>query len=247
VWCVDFKGDFLLGDKTRCYPLTVSDFESRYLIACTALTSTKTLTARPMFERVFLEFGIPEVIRSDNGVPFSSVGVGGLSPLAVWWIKLGIRPERIEPGHPEQNGRHERMHRTMKAEATKPMQADLASQQRAFDRFRHQYNDIRPHEAIGLKTPLSRYSTSRRSMPHELVAPTYPESMSTRRLDRLGRINVRGIHIRIGPLVANETIGLLEVGDGFSEIFFGPLRLGAIDSRTKRPVLVGGPPKLPAL
>ena len=187
VWCVDFKGDFRLGDKTRCYPLTISDFSSRYLLRCTALESTRDELATSVFESVFREFGLPEVIRSDNGVPFASTGIGGLTRLSIWWIKLGITPERIEPGHPEQNGRHERMHRTLKAEATRPPAENLTAQQRVLDRFRHQYNDIRPHEALEQKTPTSRYSVSRRTMPASLSSPRYEEPLITKRLDDHGR------------------------------------------------------------
>jgi putative transposase len=238
VWCVDFKGDFALGDRSRCYPLTMTDFESRYLLVCTALPSTKEVLARAVFERAFQEFGLPEFIRSDNGVPFSSVGVGGLTALCIWWIKLGITPERIEPGHPEQNGRHERMHKTLKAEGTRPAQYDQVAQQRAFDRFRHEYNDVRPHEAIGLRTPGSRYAVSRRPMPREPQTPTYPEMMTTRRLDDVGRLNLRGHKLLLARALANESVGLEEVEDGVSDVYFGPLRLGAVSLRNGKPTLL---------
>jgi putative transposase len=240
VWCVDFKGDFKLGDRTRCYPLTMTDFESRYLLTCTALSSTKEESARDVFERVFREFGLPEYIRSDNGVPFSSVAIGGVTKLCIWWIKLGIIPERIEPAHPEQNGRHERMHRTLKAEATRPARYDLIGQQRAFDLFRHEYNDLRPHEGIGLRTPASRYALSRRTMPNELQTPTYPETMTTRRIDDAGRLQFRGHHVMLTRALARECVGLEDLDNGLSDIYFGPLRLGAVCIQGKELVLNQG-------
>ncbi len=228
VWCVDFKGDFMLGDRTRCYPLTITDFSSRYLLCCAALPSTKETLAREVFERVFGEFGLPEYIRSDNGVPFASVGLGGLSRLAVWWIKLGITPERIEPGHPEQNGQHERMHRTLKSEATRPAQQDMRSQQRAFDRFRHVYNDVRPHEGIALRTPASRYSVSSRAMPAELAPLRYPEHMQTRRVDAKGKLHFLGGSTYLGALLVGEVVGLDPVEDGKHDLYFGPALLGTV-------------------
>jgi transposase InsO family protein len=239
VWCVDFKGDFLLGDGTRCYPLTITDYESRYLIACVALSSTAEAPANEVFKRVFLEYGLPEYIRSDNGTPFSSTGIGGLTKLCIDWIKLGIVPERIEPGHPEQNGRHERMHRTLKAEATRPPQYDLAAQQRAFDRFRHEYNDERPHEAIGLRTPASRYAVSRRRK-IEFSSPTYPDTMQTRALDARGRLRNHGKAVAITKSLATEFVGIEQVADGVDAVYFGPLRLGILRLQGKELVLERG-------
>jgi hypothetical protein len=239
---VDFKGDFMLGDRTRCYPLTITDFESRYLIACVALGSTKEATARPVFDRTFREFGLPEYIRSDNGVPFASIGVGGLTRLSIEWIKLRITPERIEPGHPEQNGRHERMHRTLKAEATRPAQYDLAAQQRAFDRFRHVYNEVRPHEAIGLRTPASRYALSRRRMPIDplALALTYPEAMKTRHIDEKGRLALGGKKLMLARMLAHELVALEETTEGLTDVYFGPIRLGAVGLRGNELVLHRG-------
>lgn len=159
VWTTDFKGEFRLGPGPYCYPLTVLDAQSRFLIGCTGLFSTATLPVQIVFKRLFQCYGLPEVIRSDNGVPFASpVALGRLSKLSVWWIRLGIRPERIELGHPEQNGQHERMHRTLKAEATRPPSATLTQQQQRFDRFRREYNDERPHESLGQRPPTSCYT-----------------------------------------------------------------------------------------
>jgi putative transposase len=242
VWCVDFKGDFVLGDRTKCYPLTITDFESRYLIACIALPSTNDALVREMFMRVFREFGLPEYIRSDNGVPFSSTGIGGLTGLSIAWIKLGITPERIAAGHPEQNGRHERMHKTLKAEATLPPQHDLAAQQRVFDRFRYIYNDLRPHEAIKLRTPASRYAVSGRAM-REAATPTYLQMMQTRRLDDHGRLSLHGQKLLVTKALAFENVGLEDLGEGVSDVYFGPLRLGAVRLDGKTCVLDRGEPR----
>ncbi len=166
-WCVDFKGHFALGDKSRCYPLTMTDHVSRYLLKCEALVKTDFTVVQPHFERAFREFGMPWRIRSDNGPPFATPGLGGLSELSVWWIRLGITPERIEPGEPQQNGRHERMHRTLKEDTTSPPSPTRMGQQRAFDCFRRTYNQERPHEALEMKTPAWLFAPSRRHMPEK--------------------------------------------------------------------------------
>ncbi len=152
VWCVDFKGDFRLGNRTRCYPLTVTDSYSRYLLCCYGLKGTSGEPVQRVLTRVFREFGLPDAWRSDNGTPFASIGIAGLSRLSVWLVKLGIQLERIDPGRPEQNGRHERMHRTLKAEATRPARRSAPAQQKTFDRFRREFNEERPHEALGQET-----------------------------------------------------------------------------------------------
>ena len=159
VWCGDFKGQFLVG-RRYCHPLTLSDGYSRFLLRCRGLKQTLHAPVQKVFDDAFREFGLPDVIRTDNGPPFASVTVGGLSRLAVWWIQLGIRPERIMPGHPEQNGRHERMHRTLKAETARPAASSFAAQQRAFDSFSHEYNHERPHEALGQVPPATLYRPS---------------------------------------------------------------------------------------
>src|SRR6185503_20055837 len=165
LWYVDFKGQFKTRDGRYCYPLTVTDSYSRYLLGCQGLLSTETLGAKETFEGLFKKYGLPKAIRSDNGTPFASTALGRLSQLSVWWIRLGIRRELIEPGKPQQNGQHERMHRTLKAETTRPPEANLAQQQRLFNRFRREYNEERPHEGIGLKTPASMYEPSTRLLP----------------------------------------------------------------------------------
>jgi transposase InsO family protein len=168
LWCVDFKGEFKTRDGRYCYPLTVTDSYSRYLLGCQGLLSTETLGAKEVFTRLFKKYGLPAAIRSDNGTPFASTALGRLSQLSVWWIRLGIRPELIEPGKPQQNGQHERMHRTLKAETTRPPEANLAKQQRLFNRFIREYNEVRPHEGIELKTPATLYEASARHLPKEV-------------------------------------------------------------------------------
>jgi putative transposase len=186
VWCADFKGDFALGDGSRCYPLTISDAHTRYLLRCQALPRTTTARVQPLFEATFREFGLPEVIRTDGGPPFASTAAGGLSALSVWWVKLGIRPERIDPGKPSQNGRHERMHRTLKAEACVPAADSPRARQRRFDQFRATYNHVRPHEALGQVPPGEVYMPSPRTFPSRPLELTYPEA------DRVIRVRPNG-------------------------------------------------------
>jgi len=174
VWTTDYKGQFKLGDSQYCFPLTVADGYSRLLLACQALTSTQLVEARPIFERLFREYGLPRRIRSDNGVPFATQALGRLSSLAVWWIRLGILPDLTEPGSPHQNGRHERMHLTLKRECTRPPERSRAQQQRRFDRWRHEYNTLRPHEALADATPASLYTPSPRPYPPRLPPLEYP-------------------------------------------------------------------------
>jgi len=238
LWCVDFKGHFALGDKSRCYPLTITDHVTRYLLKCEALYQPREEPVRLHFERAFREFGVPLRIRSDNGPPFASTGLGGLSALSVWWIKLGITPERIEPGKPQQNGRHERMHRTLKAEATIPPQAAMADQQRTFDRFRAVYNDVRPHEALGQSTPASRYFPSFRTMPDRLRSPEYPDAMKVRRLDASGSLCFGGKPFAFCTVLAKEPVGLELVEDDTWEVFYGSILLAELRVRGPRDVVI---------
>lgn len=228
VWCADFKGHFALGDRTRCHPLTISDEASRYLLKCEALEAPTHDLSRPHFELAFREFGLPDAIRSDNGPPFASTAPGGLSALSVWWIRLGILPLRIAPGEPQQNGVHERMHRTLKAEATKPPERDLAAQQRVFDRFRGEFNDERPHEALGLKPPRRVYTPSRRAFPMSLREPDY-EGCVVRRCDSSGRVCVHGELVSLSNVLANAHVALREIGNDREEMLYGPVRIGWID------------------
>jgi putative transposase len=234
IWCADFKGDFRTGDGRRCYPLTLTDACSRMLLRCTALRSTKTVRVQPIFEAAFRELGLPDKIRTDNGTPFASRGAGGLSRLSIWWLKLGICHERIQPGHPEQNGRHERMHRTLKQETLRPPASTLRSQQARFDGFQAEYNDERPHEALGDVPPASRYTASSKPFPRRLGQIHYPEEFTVRKVAASGRIRWRGAMVTINHALEGEWIGI-EPADGAHNVFFGHVSLGFIDD--ERPEL----------
>jgi transposase InsO family protein len=231
VWCADFKGDFPVAGR-RCNPLTISDGFSRYVVRCDALAHRLSAPAARVFESAFREYGLPEAIRTDNGAPFSTLAAGGLSSLAVWWIRLGIRPERIMPGRPDQNGRHERMHRTLKADACRPPRASFRAQQCAFDRFRHDYNHVRPHEALGQQTPAVLYSASHRAFPTRLPEIEYPPYFRLERAYPNGVISIDGVQCYLTNLLAGEVIGLEAVDDDRSVVHFGPISLGVIDLRS---------------
>ena len=188
VWTVDFKGQFKMLNGRYCYPLTIQDGFSRFLLECRGLYSTSIELAKPVFIKVFREFGVPAVIRSDNGTPFASIGLARLTRLSAWWIRLGIRPETIEPGKPQQNGRHERMHRTLKREATRPPKANLRAQQRHFNHFRRTFNSIRPHEALDDATPDSVYRSALRAYSDVLPPIEYPEHFEVRKVSTNGGI-----------------------------------------------------------
>jgi putative transposase len=235
VWCVDFKGHFALGDKMRCHPLTISDGASRYLIKCEGLREPKEDPVRRHFDLAFREFGLPTRIRSDNGPPFATKAVGGLSRLSVWWIQLGILPERIEPGQPQQNGRHERMHRTLKEHTATPPHATMADQQRAFDRFRHDYNEERPHEALGQTPPAVHYEPSLRTMPDRPRAPEYGDGIVVRRLGNSGFFSWSGTMLRVGKLLASQPVGLKQTDDDEWELYYGPLLIGYLLKRDGKP------------
>lgn len=234
VWSADFKGWFLTGDKTRCEPLTITDNYSRYLLRCQALTPTGFDAVQPIFEAAFREYGLPDAMRTDNGVPFATTTVGGLSRLSIWWIKLGIIPERIEPGKPAQNGRHERMHRTLKAETASPAQATLRAQQRDFKRFCKEYNHERPHEGIDLKTPASLYCCSNREYPLLVPEIEYPDEMELRRVKSQGDICWKNRHIYLSETLAGETIGLRQVSERLWDIYFAHIKLAQLDSHTQK-------------
>jgi transposase InsO family protein len=225
LWCVDFKGHFALGDKKRCHPLTITDGASRYLITCEGLEAEKELLARPCFERAFVEFGLPERIRSDNGAPFASRSLGGLSRLSVWWIRLGILPERIEPGQPQQNPRHERMHKTLKQATANPPAQTLREQQRAFDYFRADYNNHRPHEALGQTPPARHYESSWRPW-REPRDPDYDEGVVVRRVAANGSVAFRGHCARVGAPLEGQLLGFQQTDEEEWEIYFGPLLIG---------------------
>jgi len=234
VWSADFKGWFTTQDGWRCDPLTISDNYSRYLIRCQLVTSLDYNAVRPLFEASFREWGLPDAIRTDNGPPFASTTVGGLSRLSIWWIKLGIMPERIVPGKPQQNGRHERMHRTMKDEAISPPKATWKQQQRAFDRFRHEYNYERPHESLDQKTPAKVHKPSARSYPLLIPEMTYPDSMTIRQVKSQGDISWKGKHIYLSETLAGEPVGLKQAREDLWDIYFGPIRLAQLDTGKKQ-------------
>ena len=232
VWGIDFKGWFRTGDGARCDPLTVTDSFSRYLL-CSQVVSPPTFSGcRRQLERVFKDYGLPEVMRSDNGTPFASVAAGGLSKLSVWWLKLGIIPERIEPGRPQQNGRHERMHGTLKAETARPPAANLAAQQERFDRFRAEFNQQRPHEALGQTVPALHYYASPRSYPSQLEDPCYPDDYELRRVRSNGEIKWRGELFFISQALEGELIGLTPDRHGDHQLYFATLPIGVLNRST---------------
>lgn len=228
MWCADFKGWFRTGNGARCEPLTISDVCSRYLLRCQVMPGTGGVRVKAVFQAAFREYGLPEVIRTDNGSPFASHGVGGLSTLSVWWITLGIVPERIDPGQPQQNGRHERIHLTLKQAV--PPAATLRDQQRAFDRFRYEYNDLRPHEALGQVPPAEVYTRSPRPYPVRLSRMRYPETMTVRRVQKRGEFHWRGHRVFLGEALAGEPVGLEPEDDRYWTVRFGPVVLGVFDA-----------------
>lgn len=231
LWSVDFKGQFKLGNGQWCYPLTVMDHQSRYLIGCRGFCSANGADTRRAFEKLFREYGLPDRIRSDNGVPFASRAAGGLSELSAWWVKLGIRPERIEPGKPQQNGQHERIHRTLKRAVTRPAAYSMAAQQRKLTAFKREYNDLRPHEALGQKTPASAYQPSNREYPGKLEDMHYPEHLLTLKVRPSGVVYWSGGQVYVSHILKDELIGMEEVDDGIWELYYGPVRLGGFDQR----------------
>lgn len=232
VWSIDFKGWFRCGDQRRCDPLTVSDAYSRYLLCCRGLERPDTAHTQAVLRELFGEYGLPDRIRSDNGTPFSARG--GLSELSVWWLRLGILPERIEPGEPQQNGRHERMHRTLKQETQQPPAANLRTQQEWFDRFVREYNEDRPHEALGQRPPAEFYACSARCYPQQLPEMEYPSGFEVRRADEGGKIRWKQARSKLGRVLANQLIGIEMIDDGLQQIWFGRQLLGVLDERRAR-------------
>jgi putative transposase len=234
LWCADYKGEFLLTNRRYCYPLTITDFASRYLITCDALSSTQDKYAFAVFERAFKDFGLPRTIRSDNGLPFASPNaLYGLSRLSVWWLRLGIQIERIKPGHPEQNGRHERMHLTLKREATKPAGANLLQQQGRFDTFIERYNRERPHQALGMKVPADLYVRSAR-LYRGLEELTYPFHEHTITVTHCGRICFKGRKINLSHVFAGQNVGVTQVSDRVWLVTFMHYDLGYFDDEAIR-------------
>ena len=232
VWSADFKGQSRTENGRLCYPLTIADNFSRYLLCCRGLSRPTFEETRSWFEEVFKQYGLPEAIRTDNGAPFASLGPGGLSKLSVWFIKLGIRPERIEPGHPEQNGRHERMHRSLKEATAKPPRSDIEEQQKAFDEFALEYNLERPHEALGQKTPASFYRPSLRPYPVKVPKVEYHGDVIVRQVRHNGEIRWKGEMVYLSQALAGESVALKQKGEHLWEIRFSFHPLGVLNELT---------------
>jgi transposase InsO family protein len=230
LWCADFKGWFRTGDGARIDPLTMSDAYSRYLLRCQAVEKTDTPRVQAVFEAAFRQFGMPLAIRTDNGAPFASRAIAGLSRLAVWWMKLGIRPERIQAGHPEQNGRHERMHRTLAEETASPPAANARAQQRAFDHFRQVFNDERPHEALDMRTPSALYEPSAREYRARVREPEYGSAMKVRRVRLRGDITWKHQDVFLSEVLTGEPVGLLPIDDRYYRVYFAAFPIAIFDS-----------------
>lgn len=234
VWCADFKGCFRTRDGERIDPLTMTDAYSRYLLRCQAIDHTDTERVRAVMEAAFREYGMPQAIRTDNGPPFASRAIAGLSPLSAWLMKLGVVPERIAAGHPEQNGRHERMHRTLKQETASPPQANRRAQQRAFDHFRREFNEERPHEALGQQTPSSLYTESARQYPARLPEPEYDSGMLVRKVGARGQISWNHEHVFLTEALIGERVGLDAIDDRWYRVYFTAFPIALFDSGERR-------------
>ncbi len=234
VWSADYKGQFYTRDRKVCYPLTVTDNYSRYLISCDGLEGPRYVETKGCFERIFRDYGLPVAIRTDNGIPFAGTSIGGLSRLSIWWIKLGILPERIAPGEPQQNGRHERMHRTLKESTTNPVGSNLTEQQKKFDLFRVEYNNERPHESIGMKRPCEVYKSTCRSFPNSIQPVEYSDNFMIRNVRHNGEIKFKGDFYFLSELLHGESVGLKEISDRIWQLNFGLYKLGYIDIHKKK-------------
>lgn len=231
LWSADFKGQFRLGNRQWCYPFTLSDNYSRYLLVCKGQSQPTEAGVRRSCEAAFREYGLPWAIRTDNGSPFASTALAGLTRLSVWWIKLGIRPERIELGQPQQNARHERMHKTLKAEATRPAASGMREQQRRFDVFRREYNTQRPHEALGDRTPASAHQRSARAYPARLPSMEYDADREVRTVRSNGTIRWRGELLFVSEALVGERVGLAAISDERWQLYFGTWPLAVVDDR----------------
>ena len=234
LWTADFKGEFRTGNSLYCYPLTIADQHTRFLLDCRGLLSTKTVTAKPVFERTFREYGLPVAMRTDNGVPFATQAIHGLSSLNVWWMQLGIVHQRIRPGCPQENGAHERMHRTLKRQAIKPVRANCAAQQRNFDAFQHEYNTERPHERLNQETPASVYHKSPRPYPDRLPIPEYPGHFLVKKITTGGTFRFRDRLLYLANAMVDQHIGLEDTDDGIWAIHFNTVLLATFDERDYR-------------
>lgn len=234
VWCIDYKGQFHLGDRTYCYPLTMTDQFSRFIICCEGMAAISDEHARDVCQDAFRQYGLPEAIRSDNGVPFACNGLAGLTKLSAYWMRLGIELERIRPGHPEENGRHERMHRTLKQETTRPARQNLLQQQQRFDEFVEEFNTVRPHEALAMKCPADAFTTSSRSYPARLPELTYPTHDQVLLVGKKGMLHLpRRRTLYLSSALAGQHVGLRECDDGRDLVTFMRLDLGHILPITK--------------
>jgi putative transposase len=231
LWTADFKGQFRTGDGKYCYPLTIADLHSRYLLTCRGVLSTQTVRAKPIFERTFREYGLSLAIRTDNGVPFATQAIHGMSYLNVWWMRLGIQHQRIHPGCPQENGAHERMHRTLKRQAIKPVRASCTAQQRNFDAFQHEYNHERPHERLNQETPASQYQHSSRPYPERLPALEYPAHFLVKKINTAGTFRFRDRILYLANALVEQHIGLEETDDGIWAIHFNTVLLATFDER----------------
>lgn len=232
IWATDFKGEFKTRDGRYCYPLTLQDYSSRLLLRCQGLRATAASGAQPIFKAAFREYGVPRAILSDNGSPFASASFSGLTPLSAWWLRLGITLMRIEPGHPEQNGRLERLHKTLKRETTEPPGGNLGAQQRRFNRFRDEFNNERPHEALNNATPSSCYVPSPRAYPETLPSPTYEPHVEVRRLNPNGEVHFKGYRFTISKALRHDDIAFAPVDDGVWRVLFYRHQLGTFDERS---------------
>lgn len=230
VWCIDYKGQFRLGDRSLCYPLTLTDQRSRYILGCEAMTAISDEEARESCEELFHRYGLPKAMRSDNGTPFASTGLANLTQLSAYWLRLGIELERIRPAHPEENGRHERMHRTLKFETTRPPRKNLLQQQERFDEFIEEFNHERPHEALDMKRPAQVYKPSPRKLPPVLLEPHYPEHDDVVPVSGIGHIYFRRKQIYISRALAFQYVGLREENDGRWLVTFMNLDLGYVSN-----------------
>lgn len=234
IWTADFKGQFRMGNGRYCYPLTIQDGYSRFILACRGLNGTLFKPSRLVFMRLFRRYGLPDRIRTDNGVPFASLALGRLSRLSVWWIRLGITPELIEPGQPQQNGRHERMHRTLKAHTARPPAANLRAQQIRFDLFCSEFNRERPHEALRMKVPAELYRPSNRPYPKRLNPIVYPGHYEVRKVSSNGGVRWNSKWVWVSQILGGLPIGLEEVDHGAWDVYFGPILLGRLFEKTGR-------------
>ena len=229
-WCADFKGWFRTADGTRCDPLTITDAHSRYLLQCHITPKTDTIHVAALFDAAFRENGLPLVIHTDNGVPFASRAPGGLSRVSMRWVKLGIVPERSRPASPQDNGRHERMHSTLKQATLKPPERNARRQQESFDRFQQEYNHERPHEALGDRTPASCYTPSCRQMPRRVPELEYGDDVIVRRISQQGSLKMSGERSFVGEIFAHEWLGLRALDERYFEVLYGPMTIGYLDT-----------------